>query len=93
MGSTKRTHPDSNSRVYRTDLVIAHSLYNDHTLDNDIALLRVPQGIQYTDYIQPACVADSAYNISRAYECYTSGWGAMNARGGETGGGVIFGLW
>ena len=69
--------------MYRADLVITHSLYDSDRLENDIALVRVAQSIQYNDYIQPACVADSAYNISRAYECYTSGWGRTSLSAGE----------
>ncbi|XP_028027105.1 phenoloxidase-activating factor 3-like isoform X2 [Bombyx mandarina] len=36
--------------------VIRHPLYDDNSLSNDIALIRLRGNVQYTDYIRPICL-------------------------------------
>lgn len=76
LGTNRVGVPDPNSRVHKVDKIIVHAAYDAFALVNDIALVRVTQSIEYTDYIRPVCVADSSYDIANAVECYISGWGA-----------------
>lgn len=61
--------------MYKVDKVIRHPAHDRLITNNDIALLRLAQPIVYTDYIRPVCVAETSYDVTKAVECYISGWG------------------
>ncbi|XP_034072398.1 enteropeptidase-like [Gymnodraco acuticeps] len=39
------------------DKIIVHPMYNSFNLDNDMALLKLSSPVNFTDYIQPVCLA------------------------------------
>merc|ERR1711962_502849 len=39
------------------DKIIVHEHYNDYTNDNDIAILRLSRPVEFSNQIQPACIA------------------------------------
>ena len=54
------------------------------TINNDIALLKFKEPLNFTDTIQPICVADASFDLqTKALECYTSGWGDLKYYGEE----------
>jgi len=52
------------------------------TYDYDIALLKIkPQngrGIEFNDYVQPACLPKSSTQYTEGTVCHISGWGTTN---------------
>ena len=47
---------------------------------NDLALLRLDSPVQYSDYIRPACLADSGSTFNDT-SCYLTGWGKQTQAG------------
>ncbi|KAM4808216.1 acrosin-like [Rhinophrynus dorsalis] len=54
---------------------IQHEYYNPSTERNDVALLLLDKPIEFSDYIQPACLPGKTAIMSRMTDCYISGWG------------------
>ena len=46
--------------------------------DNDMALLKLAEPVEYSEFIQPICLAEESFSLTiDAVECYTSGWGYL----------------
>ncbi|XP_055609715.1 chymotrypsin-like protease CTRL-1 [Uranotaenia lowii] len=56
LGLHNRSSPSENTRVHEVVEVIRHSDFDERTHHNDIALLRLENDIEYSDYIQPICL-------------------------------------
>lgn len=58
---------------------VVHSEYNNKTIENDIALIHLPEDLKLNDYIQPAKLPKrmhpNAYDFRKAI---VSGWGQTN---------------
>ena len=60
-----------------------HEAYNDNTLTNDIALLRLAHPVEWTDNIRPICLTRAeaeAFHSSQGdnlenLNCVITGWG------------------
>jgi len=69
------------------DKTIPHRSFNNVTLENDIALVKIKGRISFTDFIQPVCLPfqnDIDYETIVNKKLTVSGWGKINA--GELGG-------
>ncbi|XP_069044094.1 serine protease 27-like [Lepisosteus oculatus] len=44
---------------------------------NNIALLKLRNPVNFTDYIQPICLADTNSSFHRCTSCWLTGWGNM----------------
>ncbi|XP_032888268.1 enteropeptidase, partial [Amblyraja radiata] len=69
------------TQVLAIDRILINPRYNRRTKDGDIALLRLESAVQYTDYIQPACLPDSKQHFSAGTRCSIAGWGAVSEGG------------
>ncbi|XP_014330876.1 serine protease 27-like [Xiphophorus maculatus] len=60
---------------------IAHSFvhpdYNPHTYDNDIALLQLSASVNFTDYIQPVCLASHNSTFHEGTHSWVTGFGDL----------------
>ncbi|XP_071945875.1 trypsin-like [Antedon mediterranea] len=74
LGAHERDAIDSNQKSYGVSNVFLHENYNDRTLDNDIALLKLDSTVQFTKYISPVCLPDKDLQSYKA-ECVVTGWG------------------
>ncbi|XP_072168048.1 ovochymase-like [Diadema setosum] len=45
--------------------------------DRDIALIRLSQPVNYTDFVRPACLADSLQETTDYHRCLVAGWGLV----------------
>ncbi|KAB7503609.1 Transmembrane protease serine 5, partial [Armadillidium nasatum] len=54
---------------------VSHPLYDPATVDNDVALLRLPEPIHLGDKIFPACVPDQGSSLPVGSQCTIIGWG------------------
>lgn len=63
--------------------VIQHPLYNPNTLLNDVALIHLPQKLEFSEYIQPAKLP-KAGNLHQTFSktiAVISGWGKIQDSG------------
>uniref|UniRef100_A0A3B3TET6 Transmembrane protease serine 9-like n=1 Tax=Paramormyrops kingsleyae TaxID=1676925 RepID=A0A3B3TET6_9TELE len=58
--------------------IILHPLYNSQTHDNDIALLKLNAAVNFTNYIQPICLADNGSTFYSGTETWVTGWGDVS---------------
>ncbi|XP_059809415.1 serine protease 33-like isoform X2 [Hypanus sabinus] len=65
------THENSSSVAY----ILIHSKYRTAEEGYDIALLRLPRSISFSDYIIPICLPSSTYKFSCGPGYYITGWG------------------
>uniref|UniRef100_A0A1I8NZ01 Peptidase S1 domain-containing protein n=1 Tax=Stomoxys calcitrans TaxID=35570 RepID=A0A1I8NZ01_STOCA len=79
LGSTHRLEPKKTYRVALTDIHLHHHFHLG-TLENDIALMRLPAQVALSDAIQPIPLP-KLYDNHPTYEyleAITSGWGREN---------------
>ncbi|XP_058802251.1 transmembrane protease serine 7-like [Phymastichus coffea] len=64
---------------FRVDYVVTHPKYNAHTVDNDIALLRLPIILTPADSRGIACLPAPWQELPSDQLCTIIGWGKANA--------------
>ncbi|NWW33262.1 TMPS5 protease, partial [Panurus biarmicus] len=55
--------------------IIAHPLYNDSSLDYDIALMRLQVPLNFSGAIRAVCLPPSPQDLLQGTQCWVSGWG------------------
>ncbi|KAJ7427426.1 transmembrane protease serine 5-like protein [Willisornis vidua] len=55
--------------------IIHHPLYNDNSLDYDIALLKLRVPLNFSDAIRAVCLPPSHQDLLQGTQCWVSGWG------------------
>ncbi|XP_039433650.1 polyserase-2-like [Culex pipiens pallens] len=78
LGLHNRTGPSEHSKMYDVVEIIRHEAFNMDNLRNDVALLRMADDIEYSDYIQPVClwpVEKKSLNSILNSRGYVVGWG------------------
>ncbi|KAL2295758.1 hypothetical protein Nmel_017279, partial [Mimus melanotis] len=55
--------------------IIPHPLYNDSSLDYDIALMRLRVPLNFSGAIRAACLPPSPQDLLQGTQCWVSGWG------------------
>ncbi|NWH71707.1 TMPS5 protease, partial [Piaya cayana] len=55
--------------------IVSHSLYNDSSLDYDIALLKLQAPLNFSDAVRAACLPPSSQDLFQGTQCWVSGWG------------------
>ncbi|XP_054659125.1 transmembrane protease serine 5 [Grus americana] len=55
--------------------IIYHPLYNDHSLDYDIALMKLQVPLNFSDAIRAVCLPPSQQDLFQGTQCWVSGWG------------------
>ncbi|KAK4318646.1 hypothetical protein Pmani_010363 [Petrolisthes manimaculis] len=68
------TTNDGRSTKMNPEKIIAHSGYSRSTLQNDIALLKLPRDITFTDKMSPICLPDKDVEVEGSLAT-VSGWG------------------
>lgn len=58
-----------------------HPEYNGHTVDNDIALIRLKESIKFNDHVRPACLPKTDRRLPVGTRCTVIGWGKQNDTG------------
>ncbi|XP_075687742.1 transmembrane protease serine 9-like [Rhinoderma darwinii] len=54
---------------------ITHPQYTDVGSRGDIALVKLSNPVDYTQYIQPVCLPDESVTFPCGMECWVTGWG------------------
>ncbi|NXL12394.1 TMPS5 protease, partial [Mesembrinibis cayennensis] len=55
--------------------IIYHPLYNDNSLDYDIALMKLQVPLNFSDAIRAVCLPPSRQDLLQGAQCWVSGWG------------------
>ena len=55
--------------------IYIHPDYDDYFNDADIAVLRLAEPVNFTDYVRPACLSDVLDERRHYTRCLISGWG------------------
>nr|CBD77422.1 elastase [Plecoglossus altivelis] len=61
--------------------IIVHEKWDSARIRNDIALIKLPAPITFTDTIMAACLPDSGVVLANNYPCYVTGWGRLSTGG------------
>lgn len=69
------TFASSGGVVHAVQQVINHPNYNDNTLDNDIAILRLASFITFSNVVQAGAIAGTNYNVADNQPVWAIGWG------------------
>ncbi|KAM4610329.1 chymotrypsin-like elastase family member 2A isoform 2-T2 [Polymixia lowei] len=57
--------------------IIVHEYWDSYRIRNDIALIKLPAPIMFTDAIMAACLPDNAHVLPHNAPCYVTGWGRL----------------
>ncbi|NXX16768.1 TMPS5 protease, partial [Podargus strigoides] len=55
--------------------IIYHPLYNDNSLDYDIALMKLQVPLNFSDTIRAVCLLPAHQHLFQGTQCWVSGWG------------------
>ena len=75
LGDLLRTEEEVGEINLLSKEFFTHPNYNPVTMENDIALVRLPKSIRFTNRIKPICLADEPPVIGK--ECFIAGWGTF----------------
>jgi len=79
LGETDRTKREGSEENINVEKIIYHNDFSWDDLNNDIALIKLAEPVNYTSYIQPICLA--SLQASPDTDCYITGWGKMRHPG------------
>uniref|UniRef100_A0A663E5G9 Transmembrane protease serine 5 n=1 Tax=Aquila chrysaetos chrysaetos TaxID=223781 RepID=A0A663E5G9_AQUCH len=63
--------------------IIYHPLYNDSSLDYDIALMKLQVPLNFSDAIRAVCLPPSHWDLFQGTQCWVSGWGYTRPEQGK----------
>lgn len=66
---------NSGGTVYALSSIINYPSFNLRTLDNDVAILRTASLIAFNNFIRPASIAGSNYQLADNQVVWSVGWG------------------
>ncbi|XP_041475891.1 uncharacterized protein LOC121424322 isoform X2 [Lytechinus variegatus] len=57
--------------------VFIHPEYDIYNILNDLALIRLAEPVTFSDYVRPACLAESSDELNAYRRCLIAGWGII----------------
>lgn len=79
LGDHQLFRADKFEQVFEIEDIIPHERFNAHTLDYDIALVKIKRregrGIIFNNFVQPACLPTASTPYRSGTMCDISGWG------------------
>ncbi|XP_068569885.1 transmembrane protease serine 9-like [Cebidichthys violaceus] len=79
LGRQSQSGPNFNEVSTSLERIICHPSYNRQTNDNDICLLKLSAPVDFTDYIQPVCLASAGSTFHTGVSSYVAGFGDTQA--------------
>lgn len=76
----ERDDEDARPLLLRIIERIVHESFKNSAKYNDIALLRLERSVPISQYVRPACLAET-FNDATAGKALASGWGRLQHRG------------
>ncbi|XP_048848343.1 serine protease 27-like [Brienomyrus brachyistius] len=68
-----------NGQCSAVSYIFINQLYDSLTHDNDIALMQLSTPLNFTDYVQPVCLAASSSTFYSGTETWVTGWGDISS--------------
>ncbi|XP_077430219.1 trypsin-2-like isoform X2 [Vanacampus margaritifer] len=81
VGRQTQEGTNDNEQVRGVAQLIRHEDYDPdgpNPFDNDIALMRLDSPVEFTDYIQPVCLASSDSPVAAGTRVTVTGWGTID---------------
>ena len=83
LGAVYTTQKTRGTQEFDVDKIIIHYGYDDHLLDNDIALIKLEERAVFTETVRPICFPDKGFRLPydkfTNLKCWITGWGSINA--------------
>ncbi|XP_049922520.1 serine protease 27-like [Epinephelus moara] len=79
LGRHSQSGPNLNEESRQLDMIQCHPSYRFLTHDNDICLLRLSAPVNFTDYIQPVCLASAESTFHTGVSSWVTGFGSTQA--------------
>uniref|UniRef100_A0A3Q2D1X0 Serine protease 27-like n=1 Tax=Cyprinodon variegatus TaxID=28743 RepID=A0A3Q2D1X0_CYPVA len=78
LGRHNRQSPLSSNELRRgASQIIVHENYDSNSFDNDIALVQLDSTVDFTNYIQPVCLAAEGSAFPDGLDVWVTGWGTI----------------
>nr|XP_057917980.1 chymotrypsin-like protease CTRL-1 [Doryrhamphus excisus] len=77
LGRHNQSGPNPNEVSRNLSQIIQHPDYASLTRENDVALMKLSTPVNYTNYIQPICIASNSSQIRNGTMCWATGWGQL----------------
>lgn len=75
LGEHNLQQSDGSEIEFRIDFSIKHPRYDKKTVDNDVALLRLPREVERSNFIGYACLPERYQTLPTGHTCTIIGWG------------------
>lgn len=73
VGEHNRNYREGTEADMDVERILVHERWSMNNLNNDIALIKLRNPIQFNDYVQPVCLPENDVTIGT--KCYITGWG------------------
>ena len=74
VGSHSTVAVELNEKTFNVSELIMHEDYNEDTIVNDIALVKLSVPIQYSVHVMPVCL--DTEDVQKGADCIITGWGS-----------------
>ncbi|XP_068444383.1 trypsin II-P29-like [Clinocottus analis] len=79
LGRLSQSGPNVNEVSRGLERIVCHPSYDFLTNENDICLLKLSAPVEFTDYIQPVCLASAGSTFHPGVNSWVSGFGLTEA--------------
>lgn len=77
LGAYNLSQSNPNEEIRGIALSVVHLDYDRYTYNNDIALLKLSARVNFTDYIQPVCLASHNSTFHEGTHSWVTGFGDL----------------
>ncbi|CAK8684132.1 anionic trypsin-2-like [Clavelina lepadiformis] len=81
LGNHQLSEDDVGQLLVEIDSYTIHPDYNRFNFDNDYALVKLAEPVEYTDFIRPICLPNQGEETPEGTTALTSGWGSTAGTG------------
>lgn len=67
--------------AYSVDWIVIHKQFSLDTFDNDIALLRLLNPVEWSSVVSPVCLPPDDLELDGGTKCVITGWGVAGEQG------------
>ncbi|XP_078545055.1 transmembrane protease serine 12-like [Lissotriton helveticus] len=80
-GLTNMIFHGNSTQIRQIQGIIIHRYYDEHTEENDLALLKLAAPVEYSNYTQPVCIPGEISSNTTNLQCFITGWGTTSQGG------------